>query len=178
MSWEVEETIKNIEETSSEASYKVQEADPDWLVMLNSMFSSSASESSHPNPQVETGVCKVSSEPTSKSLKGKTGARWTPGGVQKAKNGKALKEIWNEFDPMAAFVSGIQSDARKVTAVEPITTNRKLIGNNHGVYFQYHSYLDKYKVRYKFLELIFLRRPPKNCKKKIWFGSILLYGYF
>ena len=111
------------------------------------------------------------------------------GGVKKAKNGnKKQIERWNFFDPTAAFVNGIQSDARKPNEVEKITCYCKLIGKTRGVYFQYHTYNDKYddQKKYQAIMLVNQYTIPKDqlkdpidddvsfLKKKI----IFVYDFF
>ena len=121
------------------------------------------SESSNPDSQQEADVCQKITQSSQKSLKGTKN-----GGVKKAKFGaKKQIEQWDFFDPTAAFTNGIQSDTRKPTEVEKITCYRKLIGNTRGVYFQYHTYEDKYGDEKKYPAIMFVNQYtiPKDQLK-------------
>ena len=127
---------------------------------------SAPSESSNTDSQQEADVCQKITQSSSKSLKGTKNGK-----VKKAQYGKKKQiERWDFFDPTAAFTNGIQSDALKPTEVEKITCYRKLIGNTCGVYFQYHTYEDKYGNEKKYPAIMFVNAytiPKKQLKDPV-----------
>ena len=112
----------------------------------------------------EADVCKT----PVKSAKAPVRATKNGGVNKKSKFGsKKQIERWDFFNPTAAFTTGVQSDSRQPTEVEKITPYRKLIGNNRGVYFQYHTYEDKYGDIKKYPQIMFVNQYtiPKDQLK-------------